>query len=291
MKKSIVIAGLIVIAGYLAWGQFSKPRGEQKVDYTPAHKESSVDGPLRYCVYRAVGGVNEDIVYHLHGRYLDENTWNDDTYFTSMVQAHWQRSKQKPPTVVTVSYGPAWLLTPKGKADGSGLLDDFIHRLPRIEAKIGTPKRRMVVGESMGGLNSLILGLSRPNLFSKVASLSPGVYNHSPFSSLAVLKTAAARTGADPKIIFWILQFAKKYITNEEEWNLISPIRLINQANETYPELYISCGLYDKYGNFEGSQILAEKATKNGVKTIWRPIYGGHGAVDVASLADFLVGR
>ncbi len=291
MKKPTLFAGLILLAGYLVWGQLSKPMGVQKVDYTPAIKEFTVDGPLRYCVYRAVGGVNGDIVYHLHGRNLDENVWNDDTYFTSMVQSQWESSKQKPPTVVTVSYGPVWLLTPKGQAESSGLLDDFVRRIPNIEAKIGSPNRRMVIGESMGGLNSLILGLSRPHLFSKVASLSPGVYNLSPFSSFSVLKAAAARTGADPKIGFGVMQLAKKYITNEDEWNSISPISLINNASETYPELYLSCGLYDKYGNFEGSKILAEKAIGKGVKTIWHPVYGGHGAVDVSSLADFLVSR
>jgi len=31
-----------------------------------------------------------------------------------------------------------------------------------------------------------------------------------------------------------------------------------------------SCGLYDKYGNFEGTEALANIAIKKGVKTKWR---------------------
>ena len=97
-------------------------------------------------------------------------------------------------------------------------------------------------------------------MFSKIASLCPGVYLDSPFSD---------------------------YSTSEE-WNAISPIPLIDHADQSYPELYLSCGLYDNYGNFEGTEALANLAIKRGVKTTWRPLYGGHCVIDVASLADFL---
>lgn len=289
MKKAIAVIALFTLAGYVAWGRLTRPLGDQKVHFTPASKERSVDGPLSYCVYRASGGVNGDVVYHLHGRNLDEGIWNDDTYFTSMVQAQWEQARMLPPTVVTVSYGPVWLLTPKGGAKESGLLDDFMERLPRIEAKIGAPRRRMLVGESMGGLNALILGLTHPTLFAKVASLSPGVYAHTPFASFSELRNAAARTGADPKIILGVIQLARKFVQSEAEWNRISPLQLIETPHGSLPDLYLSCGLYDKYGNFEGTRLLAEKATSRGVKTAWHPIYGGHGAIDVASLANFLV--
>ena len=59
-------------------------------------------------------------------------------------------------------------------------------------------------------------------------------------------------------------------------------------AQPAYPALYLSNGLYDVYGNFEGTQRLADMARKRGVKTEWHPLYGGHCATDVASLAAFL---
>jgi S-formylglutathione hydrolase FrmB len=219
---------------------------------------------------------------------MDDSIWNDDTYFTSLVQSYWQKSSTKPPTVVVVSYGNVWLLTPKNSKAESGLMDDFVARLPEIESKTGKPRNRILLGESMGGLNVLILGLSHPNLFSKVASLCPGVYLDSPFSDFSTMRESVKRTGADPKIAFGILQMAKTYVSNEEEWNSISPIKLIERADDKYPDLYLSCGLYDKYGNFEGTEALANIAIKKGVKTKWHPLYGGHCAIDVASLADFL---
>jgi len=102
---------------------------------------------------------------------LDEQLWNDDTYFTAKLQARWQDTRVLPPTVVTVSYGPTWLLTPKGRRPNSGLLDDLMIRMPEIEARAGAPRHRMLMGESMGGLNVLIAGLSYPARFTKLAAL------------------------------------------------------------------------------------------------------------------------
>ena len=81
------------------------------ISFRPAHEACSAAGALRFCVYRDRRGTNGDIVYHLHGRNLDERVWNDDTYFTAQVQAEWQRRRELPPTVVELSYGPTWLLT------------------------------------------------------------------------------------------------------------------------------------------------------------------------------------
>ncbi len=295
MKKKFLIFFFLLIAlligGYFTWNYFTRPTGDQKVVFTPSRAEQFTSGNLNYTIYRAENGVGDDIIYHLHGRNLDASIWTDATYFTSQVQAYWQRLSIKPPTVVVVSYGPVWLLTPKNSREESGLLDDFINRLPEIESKLGKPKRRILLGESMGGLNVLIAGLSRPEMFSKVASLCPGVYADSPFSDYSTITAAIKRTGADPKIIYGVAQLAKKYISNDEEWSAVSPILLIERADQNYPELYLSCGLYDNYGNFEGTETLANLAIKRGVKTTWHPLYGGHCAIDIASLADFLVSK
>lgn len=285
LLSALLLLGLL----WFGWTELTKTRGDQKVAFQPATRECGSEGPLRYCVYRAVGGVNGDIVYHLHGRGLDERIWNDDTYLTAMLQARWQVAGAPPPTVVTLSYGPRWLLTPKGRMADSGLLDDMMRRLPAIEAKVGSPRRRMLLGESMGGLNVLIAGLSYPDNFAKVAALCPGVYVDSPFAKLSTLVAAAQRTGANPKIAFGIRAMATTYAADDAEWRRVSPIELIKRATPAYPALYLSCGLYDNYGNFEGSERLASMARQRGVQTEWRPLYGGHCVTDVNSVGDFLL--
>jgi len=65
-------------------------------------------------------------------------------------------------------------------------------------------------------------------------------------------------------------------------------LALIEQAEATYPALYLSNGLYDSYGNFEGTEKLAWVAEERGVETQWHPMYGGHCSIDASSLAAFL---
>lgn len=285
--KYLVLLLLIALA-WIAWGRITAVQGAQKVAFVRAHENCGASGLMKYCVFRAGAGTNGDVVYHLHGRNLDERVWNDDTYWTSMVQSEWQRSGTKPPIVVTISYGPTWFLAPKGKAPDSGLLEDFLAKLPEIDLLTGRPTRRILLGESMGGLNVLIAGLSYPARFAKIASLCPGVYSTSPFDSFSTMKSALVRTGADPKIGFGVWLMSKKIVADETEWKRMSPLELIKRADQKYPALYLSNGLYDSYGNFEGTQQLAEDAIKRGVQTEWHPLYGGHCAIDVPSLARFL---
>lgn len=287
--RYLAVATLLLALGWYAWTEVTRRRGNQEVVFQAADRTCGTAGSLRYCIYRSRAGTNGDFVYHLHGRNLDETIWNDDTYLTAMLQAEWQRGSALPPAVVVISYGPAWLLTPKGKQPDSGLLDDLMARLPELEATLGRPRRRLLLGESMGGLNVLVAGLSHPSAFAKVAALCPGVYATSPFASVSTLRAAMERTGASPKIAFAIWLMARKYLADDAEWRRISPLDLVERAGPQYPALYLSCGLYDAYGNFEGTQRLAELAAERGVRTEWHPIYGGHCATDVTSLAAFLL--
>lgn len=283
-----VIAAAIVALAFVGWGQITKRRGNQAVAFVPASQQCGASGRLRYCINRARGGTNGDVLYHLHGRNLDAQTWNDDTYLTAMIQGEWQRRGAVPPTVVTLSYGGTWLLTPKGAKAKSGLLDDMMRRLPAIEARIGRVRRRLLLGESMGGLNVLVAGLSHPDRFAKVAALCPGVYAVSPFAPLGDIRAAARHTGADPTIIFGVWMMARDHVANDAEWQRVAPLALIARAGPRHPALYLSNGIYDPYGNFEGTERLARVAQARGVATEWHPIYGGHCATDVASLAAFL---
>lgn len=289
-RRWLVLGGVVLLAvlAHRGWTDLTSPWGQQEVALKPAAEQCGVSGDLRYCIYRSSQGTNGDVLYHLHGRGLDEHVWNDDTYLTAMLQAAWRDRGVTPPTVVTLSYGSTWLLSPKGQSKDSGLLEDMMERLPEIERKTGTPRQRLLLGESMGGLNVLVAGLSRPDSFRRVAALCPGVYALSPFAPLAAARKAIRRTGANPKLAFGIWMLARKYVADEQEWLRVSPLALIEHAGPSYPALYLSNGLYDGYGNYEGTKMLAEEAAKRGVQTEWRPIYGGHCATDISSLADFL---
>jgi pimeloyl-ACP methyl ester carboxylesterase len=292
-RKALAITLLLLVtaAVWMGWRQLTRPQGEQAVRFTPARQQCGQEGPLSYCVHRAEGGVNGDVVYHLHGRNLSAETWNDTSYFTAMVQGHWQAEGLLPPTVVSLSYGPVWLLAPKGQAEDSGLLDTIWPHITAIESRIGKPRRRLLMGESMGGLNSLLLGLSLPQHFDKVAALCPTVYVDSPFDPLSQLFAALVRTGAEPRVAIGIWTVARRYAANADEWRRIAPLSLVENAalEKARPSLYLSAGLYDRYGLYEGAERLAQRAAERGLLTEWHPMYGGHCTIDVASLARFLV--
>ena len=292
-RRAVVALTLLALTGatWWAWEQVSRPWGVQAVSFKPAQQQCGQEGRLRYCVHRAEGGVNGDVVYHLHGRNLEAEVWNDPTYFTALLQAYWQNAGLLPPTVISLSYGPVWLLAAKGQAEGSGLLDTIWQDISTIETRVGPPKRRLLRGESMGGLNSRVRGLSQPQHFDKVAALCPNVYLDSPFQPIRQMREAIVRTGADPRIVFGILQLSRRYVANAEEWSRFSPLALIERASvqQTRLSLYLSAGLYDRYGLFEGAEHLAQRAAQRGVPTDWHPLYGGHCAIDVVSLGKFLV--
>lgn len=293
LARMLLTLMLLALAGaaWWAWQQVSRPWGAQAVGFEPASRQCSQEGPLRYCVYTAAHGVNGDVLYHLHGRHLDAEVWNDPTYFTALLQSYWQHAGVRPPTVISLSYGPVWLLAPKGAAEHSGLLDAIGPDISAIEARMGRPKRRLLMGESMGGLNSLVLGLSQPAHFEKVAALCPAVYLDSPFTPLGQIREAMVRTGADPRIVFGIWQLSRRYVSDAEEWRRFSPLALIEGAavQEARPSLYLSAGLHDRYGLYEGTERLAQRAAQRGMPTEWHPLYGGHCAIDIASLGAFLV--
>lgn len=281
----------LAVAAWWAWEKISSPWGVQTVSFTIPSQQCAQAGQLRYCVHRAAGGVNGDVVYHLHGRNLEAEVWTDPSYFTAMVQAYWQHAGLLPPTVITLSYGPVWLLAPKGRAEHSGLLDAIWPDIVAIEDRVGKPRRRLLMGESMGGLNSLVLGLSHPEHFDGVAALCPNVYPDSPFAPFSQIGAAMVRTGAEPGIVLGIWRLARRYIADDEEWRRVSPLALIEgQAMQpARPSLYLSAGLYDRYGLYEGTERLAQRAAQRGLPTEWHPLYGGHCAIDIASLGAFLV--
>lgn len=294
IKKRYLLILVLLGVCYWVWNHFTSPTGAQVVDYVPAKKECFEGGSSRafkYCIHTAEQGVNGDVAFFLHGRNLSEQIWNDDTFYTAMIQKYFADQKIKPPTVVTVSFGPVWLVTPKNQREKGGLLDVIYNEvIPTVEQKTGAPKRRIIFGESMGGTNSLVTALNSKKLFAKAGILCPGIYKITPFAPFGEVQEFIKRTGADPKIIYGIRALGLMHVSTPEEWKAISPIDLLETVNpEDMPEFYLSVGLYDKYGNYEGVEHFVKRARERGLKIQWRPLYGNHCVVDVPSIAEFLV--
>lgn len=294
IKKRYLLFFALLALSYWGWTYVSSPSGEQKVNFTPAKKECFTVTHTRqwsYCIYTAEQGVNGDVAYMLHGRSSNEHIWNKDTFYSAMMQNYYEGHGIKPPTVVTISFGQVWLVAPKGESEKSGLLEVFYNDvIPTVEARTGAPKRRMIFGESMGGTNSLVVALHSKNLFAKAGILCPGIYKISPFAPLDQVYEFIQRTGADPKIIYGLRALGLMHARHIDEWKAMSPAELVDSVDPAgLPEFYLSAGLYDRYGNYEGAEYFLERARARGFKVTWRPVFGDHCAVDVESIARFLV--
>jgi pimeloyl-ACP methyl ester carboxylesterase len=251
-----------------------------------------------YCVHP---GKSADVVYYFHGAGSSEGNWGEDAYYPAQIRAYWQEKGLPPPTVVAVSYGRTWLLAPKNSSSQSGLFEDFENRLrPLIEAGLGeTPARRMVIGESMGAFNSLQLALRTPN-YAKAAILC-GVMHEtlSPFSTEeelteAIKASIAYRARGEEDVtpmlqrIQGALKLARDYYPTREEWMPFDPLALA--ASTTSPtSFYIASGLHDVFASYEGNEKLAKILASKNIPVDWRPQWGGHCAIDIPSVARFLV--
>lgn len=257
-----------------------------------AGQGSGADAAFSWCVTRLPGHDPGELLYHLHGRDLDERIWDDPTYYTALVKTQWRQAGLTPPAIVTVSFGREWVLAPQGQAKRTGLREQFLARaLPLIERRLaGAPRARLLLGESMGGFNALQLLDS--GLFAKAAVLCPIVYDLDYPFTLPKSLALARQTGMEYKIALGFWWMMGDYVRAAADWRAISPLAIAEGLDPARaPQVYLSCGSRDQYGNFPGVLRLVEVLRRRGVAVQWQPLYARHCGVDVPSLASFLAVR
>lgn len=163
--------------------------------------------------------------------------------------------------------------------------------LPRIEQGLGgAPAVRLLLGESMGGFNAIQLLDS--GLFSKAAILCLPVYELDYPLTLGGAIDLARRTGMEYKIALGYWWQWGDYVQSEAEWQATAPLAIAAGLEPgRAPQVYLSCGSRDQYGNFAGARRLGEILRSRGVAVQWRPLYTRHCGADIVSLAEFLAVR
>ncbi|MGE4131613.1 MAG: alpha/beta hydrolase-fold protein [Bdellovibrionales bacterium] len=257
-----------------------------------------------YCIYQDPTSTNQDVLYYLHGRGGRAERWGETNFFTEQVRRHWSQQGQSAPTVISISFGPEWILAEKSEAELSGLLNLVRDGLmPMLEQKIGGVQgKRMLVGESMGGFNGLQLAL-KTDLFARAAIICAPVYTAemSPYSSdeeiLRYVKASSVYSvyGEDglPEILAHlqgIRQLGTDVFTRDN-WPSNDPLMMAAALPESKSkmEFYLAAGFYDPYALYEGNSALADTLKQKGYPVEWHPMWGGHCAIDIPSLAQFLV--
>lgn len=260
------------------------PAPVNNLDMTCFSKEKPVS--WQYCINQIPTSSSQTLIYHFHGRRGNETWWNDDTYYTGNLYREWTKQNVDPPTVVSISFGSLWLL------EKNGLLDVFLNEvMPEIESNLDLQfNRRLVVGESMGGVNAVLAWLNSEGVFDGVASLCPPLPTISSTASLSEIMDYMSESETTWQRGAMLLFMGRYFFPTHEEWSENSPLELArnNDLSELGP-MYLSCGEKDDWGCMIGSRKLVEITKAAGVDTNWHPMPGGHCDIDEASLSQFLV--
>lgn len=255
-----------------------------------------------FCVHAPVGGKSRDLVYHLHGLGGDERLWQSQGGYPEQVRREWAAQGKAAPTVISISLGQVWLLAPKNASPYSGAYELVTQKIiPSIESALGGLKgRRLLVGESMGGFNSVQLAL-KTELFSKVAILCSPMAELSPFATDAEVEAFVQGSRAwnfykdtDPELVRSSVRnsidLAKAFFPTPADWTMGDPLTLAAGKKASYPALYVSVGIHDPYVNYEGNEKFVSILRAKGAQVEWHPLEGGHcPQMDIPSLAKFLV--
>jgi predicted esterase len=242
------------------------------------------------CLTATQGSTNPDIIYYLHGGGSGEQAWALRRGYPELIRRRWQEMGFPPPVVATVSFGKEWLLIGQNSSPDSGLLEEFSRAMNYVESRLGrVPRKRFLVGESMGAFNAAELALTRPSLFDRAALLCPGFSSLPPRASSVEIKAYIKSSGAKGRWVRKIESMMERYFPDRVSWGRSSPLILGGDVlSSQSPRFYVSCGRSDEFGFFSGAKAFADMAKSRGARVMWQPLDGGHCAVAPYAVADFL---
>lgn len=252
--------------------------------------------PLKggYCAHIPTQNPSGDILYYLHGSGGSEKNWGDELSFTHLIQKEWIKNGDKLPVVIAISFGETWLLAEENSSQYSGLFNVVTEKIiPTAEETLGGLKgKRYVMGQSMGGFNTIQLSL-KTDLFDKAAILCSPMSTVSPFAEQKdveeFIKNSAAYKFFPEKVtenVNNIVSLVKAFFPSSEAWSQADPLTLAAQEKTHKTDFYIAVGYYDEYAAFETNETFVKLLDAN-ASVKWRPQWGGHCAMDIPSLANF----
>jgi enterochelin esterase family protein len=224
---------------------------------TREYKSKSLGTDRKVVIYTPSGYEESSqrypVLYLLHGAGSTESSWTERGRANVILDNLIADGKLKP-LVVVMPFGYAFARPAGGrrgdaaenKQQRDGFTKDFLEDvMPMIDTTFRVyPDRdhRAIAGLSLGGAQSLAIGLSHPDLFSRVAAFSP-----------------AMGAANDPR-------------TGGVDFN--SVLAESGRLNDQLKLLWVSCGTEDTL--FDSIQSFTELLSKHKVEHIFRVTGGAH---------------
>ncbi|KYG65294.1 hypothetical protein AZI87_12115 [Bdellovibrio bacteriovorus] len=291
--KSVSVFLLLLYVSVTSWAQ-SEEEIQNEIEIESFNYQCGTDSArgieFKYCYRKSSATNNDDIVYFFHGLYGSEKSWHRQFWGTWFIQKWWYfRGYQ--PRVVSISFGPKWLLVNNKKYPLLPLFTQEI--MPMMEKRMGGLRRgkRHVIGQSMGGFNATQIALRNPGMFSRVALLCPAITHIGPYDSEKDIHKYVARTGAKLRLVKKMLNISRSIFLNKQDWDLHNPFNLLKKYNSSKrAKFYLSTGMIDGYGFQEGSKDFYDMAHGKSFLSRWVPVPGGHCNFNRKNTAYFIMG-
>ena len=223
-----------------------------------------------YCVNKADQTINPDVLYYFHGAVPDsdpeplkQRSRGDVRLFSGWLDAGLAR-----PTFIAVSWGRRWIL----KDDKLAAFQNEV--VPQLESKLGLPPtaRRMVLGDSLGGLNAFIAWAKAPHLFHSAAFRCPAFTEIGPDATESQkLRVAEAMLGRRADLreraqeiednLKWLNGWSavvKPLFSSMEEWLRFQPPLMMQSVHgQKLPPAYLINNKRDEFGFNDAPEIGA----------------------------------
>jgi len=220
------------------------------------YHSTALDRDRQFYVYTPPGysasGAPYPVLYLLHGAGSTETSWTERG-LVNVIMDNMLAAGTIQPFVVVMPYGYAYPPGPNDRTDPvklkeqrSGFNADFLQDvIPLAEASYNISSEqsgRAIAGLSLGGAQSLALGLGHPELFSRVAAFSP-----------AMGATNSPATGG-------------------VDYDLV--LADTTKLNRSLQYMWLSSGVDDTL--FTSIQAFDDQLSKHGIEHIFRVTQGAH---------------
>ena len=252
----------------------------------PDSPESS-KRPLQYCyedrVRQAVRSATVPIFYFFHG--LGGNVgdpFNGDARFIldAMVRVYGGDM----PVVVSLSLGSDGILA----ADSEWVASEGLAQVEAIVAR-GKPARRVVMGGSMGGYNTLRLVAQAPRKFVAAAALCPALATFNGHRQAEVdAYMERHRAILDRDFFLRALESYKRQLSTEAVWEANSPFAFLASGAFDALPIFMSVGREDQLGFIEGAREFRSRAQARGVNLDYHEVSGPHCVFDLLRFLQFI---
>lgn len=260
--------------------------GEESNCYSDSYENTQ----WKYCITETRDSRSLDVLYEFHGLGGNEKDWLDKERNIG-IRKYWKNNAIEAPTVVSVSFGPVWIMAEENPSSFSGLYEMVTqHVMVNIEQKLKSlTGRRILMGASMGGFNASQIYLKNPEMFDKFVLACPIMANISLYASNDEIQQYQKENNASWAKVLTMFGIGRQYFPDEASFERAWAIKLVpTHVSVNSPPVHVSCGKADEYGIHNSVKAFAQAVADQGATVTWQSVNGGHCATNPSSIAKFI---